>query len=278
MSIALVVLSLGGGGIAILLSLLGAQLPAGTQYAVIVLTSLSAVALSGFIIRGLGEIKVGGAELLTKIGPVDSDARSRAEAEVGSGLRAYRLAFAGQAAAILAVVINGVMLATTLARTRTDHAGLLPLAWTVTNALLTSGSNLAGFVLFTTLEVRNGALLSQVHKRELDAKEEEIHTLQESHDTAVARLNDGHLVELDSRDGRITHLSARIRALEARLGEAGLALPVPLEAGEPTPTAATDLFRRRPSAARAAVPPSGGTEEVAETGVGAAVALTTGHS
>ena len=209
LSIALVVLSLGGGGIATLLSLLGAQLPASTQYAVMVLTSLSAVALSGFIIKGLGEIKVDGVKLLNNIGPVESKARGNAETNFGSGLRAYRLAQAGQASAILAVASNAAMLATTVARTKTDHAELLSLGWLVANALLTSGSNLAGFILFTTLGARNGCLLAKVHDDESKASKK------------------------------------RISELEEKLIKAGIA--VPSDASEPAPIVATDLFRRRSS-------------------------------
>ncbi|HYF97543.1 MAG TPA: hypothetical protein VD770_01025, partial [Coxiellaceae bacterium] len=83
----LIVLSMGGGGIATLFSLLDEKLSAGAHYAAIVLTSISAMALSAFIIKGLGDIKVNGKMLLDKIGPVGSDARNRAEKKAGLGTR-----------------------------------------------------------------------------------------------------------------------------------------------------------------------------------------------
>ena len=68
---------------------------------------------------------------------------------------------AAQASAFLAVATNGAMLATTAARTATGNAALLPLSWLVVNALLTSGSNLAGFVLFSFLGERNRLAIGQ---------------------------------------------------------------------------------------------------------------------
>ena len=95
LTLALVVLSLGSGGIATLLSLLNAQIPVNAQYAVIVLTSLSAIALSGFIIHGLQGIKTRGKTLLDTVAPpnaTDGQARKSAEQKFGSDLRASRLA------------------------------------------------------------------------------------------------------------------------------------------------------------------------------------------
>ena len=95
LTLSLVVLSLGGGGIATLLSLFSAEIPANAQYAVIVLTSLSAVALSGFIIHGLQGIKTRGEQLLNEIAPlgtINNFARTQAELKFGSDLRASRLA------------------------------------------------------------------------------------------------------------------------------------------------------------------------------------------
>ena len=60
LSILLAFVALGSGGIATALSVSSSSLSSSTQYGMAVLVALSAAALSGFIIKGLGEIKVGG--------------------------------------------------------------------------------------------------------------------------------------------------------------------------------------------------------------------------
>ena len=241
LTLSLVVLSLGGGGIATLLSLLSAEIPASAQYAVIVLTSLSAVALSGFIIHGLQGIKARGKELLDIIAPPESAVRAPAELEFGSDLRAFSLAQAAQASALLAVATNGAMLATTAARTAMGNTALLPLGWLVANALLTSGSNLAGFVLFSSLGERNRLLLVKAHENELEVKEAQKSSLRSDHDKAIFAIHNTYRSELGHRDEEMAALTDRNRVLEKRLKAA---VSAPTADSESSPVA-TDLFRRR---------------------------------
>ena len=123
------------------------------------------------------------------------------------------------------------MLATTVVRTATGNTALLPMGLLIANASLTSGSNLAGFFLFSLLGTRNELLLAKAHKNELKAEK-----------AALQRKLDDAVSELEDKDQQIATLTEQI-SLQKTLEAAP-----PISSSEQSFTITTGLFGRRLSA------------------------------
>ncbi len=256
LSILLAFVALGSGGVATLLSLSSSSLSPSAQYAMAVLAALSAAALSGFIIKGLEGVKGEGQALLDAIAPVNSRNRVAEEKLFGSGTRASRLAQTGQVFSGLAVGASGAMLVTTSLRIGTGNMNLLPQEWLMVYALLTSGSNLAGFGLLTSLGARNADLQGRKHELDLKAKDAKITDFESKKHDEVETLNANHAAKLADKARENMALSARIKTLEAQLRAAGIEPPSMSPQGELSPVeaaaAGAGLFQRRHSIVPAA--------------------------
>ncbi len=251
LSILLAFVALGSGGVATLLSLSSSSLSPSAQYAMAVLAALSAAALSGFIIKGLGEIKVGGQALLDAIGLINIAKRAATEAELGSGIRALRLAQTGQVCSGLAIGASGAMLVTTSLRIQTGNVNLLAQEWLMTYALLTSGSNLVGFLLLTLLGARNADIQEKKHELDLEVKDARMTEFQNKKRGEIDTLNSNHAIKLASKAGENNTLNAHLTVLEAQLRAAGIEPPPMSPQGELSSVEATaagaGLFQRRHS-------------------------------
>lgn len=226
-----VVLAIGGGGLAQVLNTAKPGLAASTGTAVAVIGTLAAVALSYYVIRGLGGIGQEAKTLLNKLAPLVSERvgmtdverkemedklgfRIKTEASYGSGIAVERQARLGRALNWVAIGCNIAMFATTV-------TGMNTLGWLISNILMTSGANLLGFVFFTTLGERNRLLLVGHHEKETEEKDALIKGLEEKNkgmETAL-EIKKREAVSLTEQN-RILQL--QLEALVAQLRAAGL--------------------------------------------------------